>query len=82
MDEEKRVVKTEWYSQLPGRPLVGIVTVWDGYAVKQYIGTTQHEDNILEAIKEITDFGAKYREYSPDGWTSLFGPLPQLKRKA
>lgn len=81
MDEEKRVVKTEWYSQLPGRPLVGIISVWDGYAVKQYIGTTGHE-NMACGIKEIMDFGAKYREYSPDGWTSLFGPLPQLKRKA
>lgn len=74
------VVKTEWYTQLPSRPLIGIISVWDGEVVKQYIGTTTHEDNISAAIKEISEYGAKYREYSQEDYQRLYGiKLPKVE---
>ena len=74
------VLKTEWYTQLPARPLIGIISVWDGEVVKQYIGTNTHEDNISAAIKEISEYGAKYREYSQEDYQRLYGiKLPKVE---
>ena len=74
------VVKTEWYTQLPNRPLIGIVSVWDGEVVKQYIGSTWHENNMSAAIREISGYGSKFREYDKEDWEKLHGgKLPEVE---
>ncbi len=79
--DKRIVVKTEWYTQLPNRPLIGIVSVWDGYCVKQYIGSTNEMEKIDKSIKEVLEFGGKYREYSKEVWEGLFGTLPKTEPK-
>lgn len=78
MKKKYLVIKTEWYTQFGARPLIGMVTIYNGYMVKTYIGSCSGE-NAHKDAQEIVLNGAKYREYTPRAWKDNGGWLPSEK---
>lgn len=79
-DEKLTVVETSWHTQYGARPLIGFVTIFDGFEVKTYLGTSEETNNMARAVREIVTYGAPFRVYTPQEWQRLGGMLPAPKK--
>lgn len=79
-EEDWTVVEVSWHTQYGSRPIIGFVTVFNGYEVKTYLGTSTETKDPARAAREVVEYGAPFRVYTPQEWQRLGGILPKSGR--